>query len=139
MSATEVVEKGERFAVEDLDATAGRLLVPRVAVECVDTRVGSAALEASHIISASACTLRSAKAYNSSGGTLYLQVFNAASLPANGTAPARTPIPVLAGDVNGDAWEGGTRLSTGCVLALSSTIATLTVAGAVGWFDAEVR
>ena len=43
------------------------------------------------------------------------------------------------GSIGIDEWQGGTALTTGCVLALSSTLATLTIAGAVGWFDAEVR
>ena len=102
------------------------------------THVGSSVLEASHVISIAPKSLRSAKVLNTSASPLYLMVFDATSLPVNGTAPSRTPIPVEAGDVNGDDWPGGTALATGCVVALSSTVATLTVAGAVGWFDAEV-
>ena len=103
------------------------------------THVGSSALEKSHVISTAACRMRSVKAMNSGGADLWLHVFDAAALPSNGTAPDRTPIPVPAGDVNGDTWEGGTALASGCVAALSSTLATLTLVGSnVGWFDAEI-
>ncbi len=101
--------------------------------------VGSSALEKSHVIKATPGTLRSVKALNTSGATLYLHVFDLTALPANGTAPDRTPIPIAAGDVNGDSWPGGTTMAIGCVAALSSTIATLTLAStSCGWFDAEV-
>jgi hypothetical protein len=103
------------------------------------THIGSSSLEKSHVISASPCALRSAKALNSSGSDMWLHVFDAASLPSNGTVPSRTPIPVSAGSVNGDTWAGGTLLATGCVLALSSTLSTLTlISTSDGWFDAEV-
>lgn len=103
------------------------------------THVGSSALEKSHVIKATPGTLRSVKALNTSGATLYLHVFDLTALPANGTAPDRTPIPIAAGDVNGDSWPGGTTMAVGCVAALSSTIATLTLAAtSCGWFDAEV-
>lgn len=102
------------------------------------TNIHSPALEASHVLSATPCKVRSVKAINTGAAPLYLMLFDAAALPANGTAPSRVPIPIAAGDVNGDTWEGSTAFATGCVAALSSTVATLTVAGAVGWFDAEV-
>jgi hypothetical protein len=106
----------------------------------VGTHVGSSALEKRHIVSNAACTLRSAKAINSGMADLYLFVIDAAALPGDGATPSRIPIPVPAGSVNGDVWQGGTALSNGCVLALSSTLATLTlVASDVGWFDAEIN
>ncbi len=101
--------------------------------------VGSGALEKSHVASAVPCTLRSAKALNNSGSDLWLFVLDAAALPGDGATPSRIPIPVPSGQVNGDTWQGGTALATGCVLALSSTLATLTlVATTDGWFDVEI-
>jgi hypothetical protein len=102
------------------------------------TNIHSPALEASHVLSAAPCKVRSVKAINTGVTTAYLMLFDAAALPADGTAPSRCPIPIAAGDVNGDTWEGTTAFAIGCVAALSSTVATLTVTGAVGWFDAEV-
>ncbi len=83
--------------------------------------------------------IRSAKALNNTATDLWLYVLDAAAVPIDGTVPSRIPIPVPAGSVNGDVWPGGTTLTTGCVLALSSTLATLTlVSTANGWFDAEI-
>lgn len=105
----------------------------------LSTFVGSSALEKSHVASAVPCNLRSAKALNTSVSTVYLMIFDSATLPANGTAPSRIPIPIASGDVNGDVWQGGTTLAAGCVVALSSTLSTLTlVATSCGWFDCEV-
>ena len=101
--------------------------------------VGSGSLETYNIVSSAACTLRSIKALNNSGSTLYLHTFDANSLPIDGTPPDRTPIPIGAGSVNGDQWEGGTVMFNGCVAALSSTLATLTIiVSNDAWFDAEV-
>jgi hypothetical protein len=107
-------------------------------VDAPASNLHSSALEASHVLSAAPCKVRSVKAINTGVTTAYLMLFDAAALPADGTAPSRCPIPIAAGDVNGDTWEGSTAFATGCVAALSSTVATLTVTGAVGWFDAEV-
>jgi hypothetical protein len=104
------------------------------------THVGSAALEKSHVISTAPCAVRYVKALNSGAGAAWLHVFDLAALPSNGTAPDRTPIPVAAGSVNGDTWgDRGTPFAVGCVVALSSTLDTLTlIAGSEAWFDAEV-
>lgn len=102
------------------------------------TNAHSSAYEKSKVVSAVACTLRSAKAINKSGSDAWLMIFDAAALPANGTLPSRTPVLVPAGSTNGDVWQGGTSLATGCVLALSSTVDDLTlIAGDDGFFDAE--
>jgi len=103
------------------------------------TNIHSSALEKSHVISAVACRVRSIKTLNNTVGSLWLHVFDLAALPANGTAPSRCPVAVGAGSVASTTWEGTTSFATGCVAALSSTLATLTlVATADAWFDAEV-
>lgn len=88
---------------------------------------GAAAKGKYLIISDVPCKLRSIKAQNSTGADYWLMLFDATSLPADSTAWDRLPIPVAAGDVNGDAWEGGTVFANGCVAALSSTSDTLTL------------
>lgn len=118
------------------DAGGNLLTSPGVAST---THVGSSALEASHVVATAARSLYRAACLNSSGVDLWLFVLDATILPADGAVPSRTPIPCPAGSIGIDEWQGGTALTTGCVLALSSTLATLTIAGAVGWFDAEVR
>jgi hypothetical protein len=105
--------------------------------------VGSSALEKSHVVSASPCRLYRATVLNTGASAAYLLIFDStASIAAlEGTAPSRTPIPVAAGQPNGDEWPiRPTQLTAGCILALSSTPATLTlIAGSEGWFDAEVQ
>ncbi len=103
------------------------------------THVGSVAPEKSFVVSAVPCTLVQATVINNSGVDVWLHIFDLAALPIDGTAPDRTPIPVGAADVNGIEWTRGTVMAVGCVVALSSTLATLTlIAGDDGWFDAEV-
>ena len=100
------------------------------------TNFASTALEASRVVKASSGTLRDVYVYQASGSLLYLQLFNAAALPANGTVPSFTPIPVPTGSMAFiDFGTDGIILSTGIVAALSTTAATLTVAGAVGFFS----
>jgi hypothetical protein len=100
----------------------------------------SAAYEKSLIVSTAPCVVRRATAVNKSVSAVWLFICDSATLPANGTVPTRTPIPVAAGSVNGDDWYGaGSRFANGCTLALSSTLATLTlIAGDDGWFDSEI-
>lgn len=125
----------ERPQAPMVDDATGGLLVRDVP----STHVGSSALEKSHVVSAIPCRLRSAKALNNTGSDLWLYVLDATALPGDGATPSRIPIPVPAGEVNGDVWPGGTTLATGCVLALSSTLATLTIVSTSdGWFDAEI-
>ncbi len=105
----------------------------------VGTHVSSEALGKSLVVSDRPKVLLSAKALNSSGADAWLFILDATELPANGATPSRIPIPVPAGSVNGDVWQGGTVMANGVVLAMSSTLATLTlIAGDTAWFDAEV-
>lgn len=99
----------------------------------------SAALAASWVASAVPCVVHRATVTNTSGGTLYLHVFDAKTLPDDGTAPTTTPVTVSAGTANGNDWRPqGLRFLEGCVVALSSTLDTLTIAGsAVGRFYVE--
>lgn len=95
----------------------------------------------SMVVSTAPCVLRRATATNDSDAAMWLMVFDLAALPVNGTAPDRTPIPIAAGSINGDDWAaaGGTQFVNGCVVALSSTVATLTlIATDEGFFDSEI-
>lgn len=101
--------------------------------------VSSPALAASWVASAVPCVVHRATVTNTSGGTLYLHVFDAKELPGVGTAPTTTPVTVAAGTANGNDWRpNGLRFLEGCVVALSSTLDTLTIVGsAVGRFYVE--
>lgn len=101
--------------------------------------VRSVALAASYVASAVPCVLRRATVTNTSGGTLYLHVFDATSLPSVGAVPLVSPVTVAAGTNNGNDWRPeGIAFALGCVLALSSTLDTLTIVGSdVGRFFVE--
>lgn len=101
--------------------------------------VRSTALGKSYVASSVPCVVRRATVTNTSGGTLYLHVFDATSLPADTAVPLTSPITVAAGTNNGNDWRPeGVRFTLGCVLALSSTLDTLTLVGSdVGRFFVE--
>ena len=103
------------------------------------TGVSSPSAEKSRVVMASTGTLYRALVTNTGGSDAYLFVLDATSLPANGALPAAGTVPILvaAGTSNGDEFPGGLTMATGCVLALSSTVASLTLIGSnVGLFSA---
>jgi hypothetical protein len=82
------------------------------------------------------CTFLRAFATNTSGSNLYLMVFDATSLPTNGTAPRIRPVLVAANsqatlDISLLQALGlyGLMLNTGLVWAASTTAGTLTADG----------
>lgn len=84
------------------------------------------ALAASLVAAPNPGQLRSLFVYNNSAGTRYIQLHNATALPANGATPLYPPIPLAPGDY----YDSDTPrdFTTGIVIAVSSTPATLTVA-----------
>lgn len=100
----------------------------------------STANEASHILKASGGTLYSLVCYNA-GATQFIQVFNSATVPANGTVPVVTPMTCPAslncsydlGSVNGQAF------STGIVWTNSSTEQTKTIGAADVWCTGVIQ
>lgn len=101
------------------------------------SNVTSTALEASHVIKASAGVLFSITGYNSKASAQYIQIHNTTSVPAD------TAVPVLVFRVEGlsnfsiSATKFGRYFSTGITVCNSSTIATKTVGSADCWFDAQ--
>lgn len=105
----------------------------------MDTLHSSAAAEASAIASAVACRVDEIVATNTSAGTLFLHIFDSATLPADTTAPdiciAVTASATISWDPErGGAADRGVSFDSGCVVCFSSTAATKTIAGAVGVF-----
>ena len=101
--------------------------------------VSSSTAEKSKVVLATTGTIYRALVTNTGVADAYLFILDAASLPADGALPAAGTVPILvsAGSSNGDEFPGGLTVSTGCVLALSSTVASLTlVASNVGLFSA---
>ena len=91
------------------------------------TSYSSAALEASAVVSASACLVSQVRAQNFGASLRYLQLHNASSLPANGTVPkAVVGIGTNASGVITFAIPTD-RFSVGCVAVSSTTQGTLTV------------
>jgi hypothetical protein len=86
----------------------------------------------SGVISAAATTVRSVLASNSHATTtIYLQLFDAAAVPANGTAPRIPSIPIAAGQTvlvqlgalscaNGLSWASSSTVGTKTITALTS-------------------
>ena len=102
--------------------------------------VASPSLEASRVISTQDCTVYGITVFNNHTESLFVQVFDATTVPAEGAL------------VNADIWkvqpnqvgmidygDQGKRFSVGAVVLLSSTGATKTIAGNVGLFFARYR
>lgn len=119
----------------DVDVTrVGGVVATKYAAESTTSdysEVASTAAEASKVVKASAGRLYSVSVSNANAATRYLMVFNATSLPGNGTVPVFTPIKVSTGDQGQAAFFdiNGKYFSTGIVVAMSSTQNTLTIAG----------
>ena len=100
-------------------------------------RSNSGGLAKSAVLCVQKALVKRVWADNTGGAIAYLMLFDATTLPADGTVPAlERAIPIgQAGEiVFGDVGE---NFQTGLVAALSSTAGSLTlVATAVGWFQA---
>ncbi len=100
----------------------------------------STALEASRVIVAGPAVLHSITVLNTSASNLYLQLFDAASLPNEGAFVSGDIVPINAGQISGfDYGELGKGFANGIVAVLSSTAGTKTIAGAVGQFYPRYR
>jgi hypothetical protein len=76
-------------------------------------------------------TLLEVEAYNATGNKLYLMVFDSATLPADGTVPLFTAVPVATDDTTAISLDPyGLPFTEGIVAALSTTPLVLTLAGA---------
>lgn len=97
----------------------------------------SSAQEASRVVKASAGTLFTISGFNNHTADQFIQVFDASSLPANGTVPAIV-IQAYAGATFG--YTGGIRgraFSTGIVVCNSTTGATKALGSANCLFDVQ--
>ncbi len=99
----------------------------------------SSAYEPSHVMSAVACEPSRFAVYSKAAGAATVMSFNATSLPANGALPKEAPTPAAPSNRSTTTYANPTgRYSTGLVLAISSTNASLTIAVANdGWFTAD--
>jgi hypothetical protein len=128
---------------QPLDADAyGRLrTIPGQPVAGVDygtSWMDSSALVNSMVVKVGAGNVLQVIGFNDSGSNVYLQLFNATSLPGNGTAPRYSFKIAANANFSLDLTARARPFATGIVLAGSTTPATLTVTASPAlWMNAE--
>lgn len=105
-------------------------------VEGAASNATTSALAASLVVKASAGVLLGFQGVNTSGSAQYIQVHDAASLPANGAVP-KLVITVPAGENFSLDLSRGRVFTNGIVICNSSTAATKTIGSANCWIDAQ--
>lgn len=100
------------------------------------TAAQSTAYATSLVVKASAGTLYQVFGYNSHTATVFLQVHNTTSLPADTAVPIITLAVPASSNFSLDLNLLGRAFATGITLATSTTGPTLTVSGATTWFNA---
>ncbi len=95
----------------------------------------STALEASHVIKASPGVIYGINGYNSAASTVFLQLHNTTTLPANTAVPVVTFLVPATSNFAYDAGRFGKFFSVGITAVTSTTGPTLTVSGATTWFN----
>lgn len=103
------------------------------------TNATSTAYEASRVVKASAGTLYSVTGYNSKTSAQFIMVFNATSLPANGTAATVMFTVPASSNFSYSADKFGRFFSIGITVANSSTGPTITVGSADCFFDCQYQ
>lgn len=101
-------------------------------------RADTGAYAKSQVVHAGNGKLKTLRAHNNGSGDIFLQLFDAAALPANGTAPNAAPVPVPAGKY----YESDTPFNflTGLVVVASTTAAAKTlIASNDVWITAEYK
>ncbi len=114
------------------------------AVKIAGTDVTKSAVVATNgmVITTNKCTGFSIVAHNSSGGDLWLLVFDRSTnaIPPNGTVPTLAPVKVPAGAQNFWDWnDGGHPFRNGIIVANSTTDRALTNSSANFWFTVDYR
>lgn len=118
-------------------ATTGQMAqVVAISPNTPASKAASTALEASHVIKASAGVLHGFTGYNSKSTPQFIQVFNSTTVPIDTTVPE---IVIVAPPLSNFSWDSGKfsyPFSTGMAISNSSTVATKTVGGSDCWFNA---
>lgn len=102
------------------------------------TRVNSTAYEISRVISNAACTLVTLSGYNSGPGQ-FIQLFDSATVPADGVAPVWVIGIPAASSFAIDFGTSGLPFASGCAVANSTTGPTKTQGSANCFFTATKR
>jgi len=101
------------------------------------SNAGSAALEASRIVKASAGKLFSMEVYNDKATGQFFQLHDSATLPADTAVPVGTPVWIPAKSNMFIEWKEGFTFANGIVGTNSSTLATKTIGAADLWISAK--
>lgn len=96
------------------------------------------AYAASLVISASPAKLHRVSIYNNSGSAQFVQLHDAASLPADTAVPKAIIRIATASSFVWDFGDSGRVFNTGIVICNSSSGATKTIGAADCWFDAQI-
>lgn len=103
------------------------------------TNATTVAYAASLVVKGSAGTLYAITGYNSKTAAQFVQVHDAAALPANGAVPAVLFTVPAASNFSYSADKFGRYFATGIVVCNSSTGPTKTIGSADCWFDAQLQ
>lgn len=97
----------------------------------------STAYEASRVVSAAPIAVYGLQGYNSKASAQFIQLHDAASLPADTAVPKVVIIVAAASNFSVDFGAYGRAFNNGCVICNSSTGPTKTIASADCWFDVQ--
>lgn len=103
------------------------------------TTMSSAGLVASMIVKASAGNLYKIIGHNNSGSDQFIQIFNSATLPADGAVPHLVQKVLANQNFEIDFDAVGAYMTTGIVVCNSTTVATKTIGAANCWFNAVYK
>jgi hypothetical protein len=101
------------------------------------SNVTSTAYEAGHLVKASAARLYGFSGYNSKASAQFIQVHDAASLPADTAVPVVVVRVEASSNFSYDSGGVGRLFTTGIYIVNSSTGPTKTIGSADCWYDVQ--
>lgn len=112
-------------------------LIPGASAAAAPLNSTSVALETNRVIKATAGTLYGLSGINNAAFGQYIQLHDAAALPADGAVPSVVVFVPAASNFSLDYEDLGRRFSIGIVACNSTTLATKTIGAANCWFDGQ--